>query len=69
MNNPTLFRPDGEPVLNAWERCNEVWKTIAKDRGVEMKSITPASNQDPMFFEATPLTQEKEQTDDPSKVH
>ena len=54
--------------MNAYERCNEVWKTIAQNRKVEWGTITPAPGKDPEYFEAQPLA-EKETDDDESTVH
>ena len=71
MNNPTLFKANGEPVMNSYERCNEVWKDIAKSRNLDWQSITAAPSQDPAYFEASPvtLTLAKEQDNDPSSLH
>lgn len=68
MNNPTLFKLNGEPVQSAYERCYEVWKGIAKDHNVEVATIAPAQGKGADYFEATPLT-EKENEDGTSRIY
>lgn len=68
MNNPTLFNSAGQPVQTAYERCNEVWKGIAKERNIDWKTILPRADRDPEYFTAEPL-QEEETKDDSSNVH
>ena len=69
MQNPTLFNSAGQPVQTAYERCIEVWKIIAKDRGVNWKTILPRADKDPEYFTAEPLTQVEETDYDSSNVH
>jgi len=34
------------------DRCNEVWKKIAKDRGLDWESIMPVQDKDLEYFSA-----------------
>lgn len=70
MQNPTLLNSDGMPIQNAYERCNEVWKTIAAERNIDWKTIQPRADRDPEYFTAIPLTPiTKENKDDSSSLH
>ena len=51
----SLVELDRSPTLSAQDRCNEVWKRIANDRGVDWESIRPVPSGDTELFSAKKL--------------
>lgn len=56
MHGLRLVEVDCSPEQSNYDRCNEVWKKIAKERGLDWKSIYPAPSGEPEFFSARKLS-------------
>ena len=53
-----LLDSQGAPVknLNPRERCNEIWKRICRERGLDFDSIQPTDPPSPRVFYASRIT-------------
>jgi hypothetical protein len=53
-----LLGADGSPInsLNPRERCNEIWKRICRERGLDFSSIQPTDPPSPRVFLASRIT-------------